>query len=199
MSVGDNIGGINWKAFACVHKYDPATVALAAERLGYEPKAADFAELGIAHDDYAEAPDNILVSTGISNITNLLIGGGGNTMTSTRTIVGVGATSTGAAIADIHLGADGGSAWYQVVDSAPTRSTVTATNDTLTCVSTFASGNGNFAWAEWCWATCTGTITAGATLASAATGTAMVNHKIASLGTKVSGAVWVFTATVTLN
>ena len=109
-------------------------------------------------------------------------------------IVGVGATNTAATIADTALGADGGSAYYQGCDSAnPTQA-----NGVITCVCTFTTGNANFAWAEWCWATCTGSITPGATLASVATGTKLWNHKIQSLGTKVSGS-WVLTTTITIS
>ncbi len=194
----NRLDGIKWQAHARVDKYSPEVVEELTRILGYEPKSADYARLTVDPNAVVEVDGNILVSSGISNITNLIIAGGGQGLTATRTIVGVGATATAAVIGDTALGANAGSAYYQLPDSAPSRSTVTATNDTITAVSTFASGNANFAWAEWCWATCTGTVTPGATLASVATGTAMVNHKIASMGTKASGASWVFTTTVTL-
>ena len=101
--------------------------------------------------------------------------------------------STTALIADTALGDDGTSAWYQGCDS----SNPTQANGVITTVCTFTTGNANFAWNEWCWATCTGSITPGATLASVATGTKLWNHKAQSLGTKASGS-WVLTATVTI-
>lgn len=191
--------GINWKAYGHVAKYEPETVRELTEFLGYEPKAVDFARMAITPDGEAEAFGNLLCVNGLANMTNLLIAGGGQGLTATRTFVGVGATATAATAADVHLGSDGASAWYQAVDSAPTRVTTSQTNDTIQCVSTFASGNGNFAWAEWGWGFTTGTITASATLASVGTGAALINHKIASLGTKASGASWVFTTTVQLS
>jgi len=145
---------------------------------------------------YAGSHGNLLVTAGLDAITKLLIASGAPQAFSgpTRAIVGVGATSTAATIADTALGADGGSAYYQGCDSAnPTQS-----NGVITTVCTFTTGNANFAWAEWCWATCTGSITPGATLSGVATGTKLWNHKIQSLGTKVSGS-WVLTATVSIS
>lgn len=190
--------GFNWHAHARVDKFSPEVVQELTRILGYEPKAADFARLGA--DPYAvvEVDGNILVAGGIAMVTNALIGGTADPLTSARSFVGVGATSTAATTADTALGANAGSAWYQAFDSNPTRVTTTVTNDTIQGVSTFASANGNFAWNEWCWATTTtGTITGNATLASVTSGTeTMWNHKIASMGTKASGASWVFTTTV---
>jgi hypothetical protein len=191
--------GIKWSPYARVDKYSADQTAWATRHLGHDPDGAELAHLFTAgpEDGYAEAAGNLLVTVGLDAITKLLIATGSPQAFSgpTRAIVGVGATSTAATTADTHLGADGGSAWYQGCDSAnPTQA-----NGVITCVATFASGNANFAWNEWCWATCTGAITPGATLASVATGTIMWNHKVASLGTKASGTAWVFTTTVTLS
>lgn len=190
--------GIIWNAFARVYKYDAEVVRELTELLGYEPKAADFERLNIEHSDYAEADGNLLCINGLGNITNRLTGSG-TAMSATLSFVGVGSVSTAATAADTALGGNGSSttAWYQVVDSAPTRTTTVEANDTIQCVSTFASANGNFAWQEWCWGLITsGTTTSSGTLASVGTGAFMVNHKIASLGTKASGSSWVFTTTV---
>ena len=85
------------------------------------------------------------------------------------------------------------SAWYQQADSSyPTQS-----GGVITCNCTITSSNGNFAWQEWCLATGSGGITSGDHLSATATGVVLLNHKVASLGTKASGASWVFTATVT--
>lgn len=192
--------GINWKAFAKVEKYNAETVAELTKILGYEPRAADFERMQIKADDIACVDGNILVDLGIQAITGLICNlGSQQPLVALRTFVGVGATATTATIADTHLGSDGGSAWYQVADSAPSRSTVSATNDTITTICTYGSGNANFAWAEWCWGTTTAAITPGATLSGVGTGAMMLNHKIASLGTKASGASWVFTSTITLS
>lgn len=190
--------GISWHAHALVQKYSDDQVEWTRRASGVtEPLGALLQRhCGEPEDGYAEADGNLLVTAGLDAITKLLIASGSPQAFSgpTRAIVGVGATSTAAAITDTALGADGGSAYYQGCDSAnPTQA-----NGVITTVATFTTGNANFAWAEWCWATCTGSITPGATLASAATGTKLWNHKIQSLGTKVSGS-WVLTTTVTIS
>lgn len=188
---------ISWHARAHVDKYSDDQVAYARLRLGREPDGAELAALFAAPEDgTADADGNLLVTAGLDAITKLLINTGSPQAFSgpTRAIVGVGATSTVATVADTALGADGGSAYYQGCDA----SNPTQANGVITCVCTFATGNANFAWQEWCWATCTGAITPGATLASVATGTKLWNHKIQSLGTKVSGS-WVLTSTVTIS
>lgn len=185
--------GITWSPYVHVAKYSPEQVASIAAALGYEPTAEDFKTLGIVPSETAEARGNLLTTAGLQRITNLIIASGAQGLTATRTAVGVGATNTAATLVDTALGANGGSAWYQVVDGAPT-----AVNGVLTCVTTFNTTTANFAWNEWCWAITNGAITPGATLASIATTPQMLNHKIVSLGTKVSGSVWVFTTTITL-
>lgn len=194
--------GINWHAFAHVDKYSPEQTAWATAKLGYEPKGDELRELFTEPEDgFAEADGNLLTTAGLTAITALLIGAGGSTgkyvLANANAVCGVGATATAAAVGDVHLGADGGSAYYQQMDS--TYPQVSAGVITGQC--TYASGNANFAWAEWGWASGTGTITAGATLGSiygTAGSYALWNHKIQSLGTKVSGASWVFVTTVTL-
>ena len=191
--------GLKWNAYARVDKYSPDQVRHATALCGgQEPDGRVLHALFAAPEDgTAEAHGNLLVTVGLSLITNLLIGGTtAGSIKNAQAIVGVGATATAANIADTALGSDGASAYYQQADATyPSKS-----NGVMTTVSTFASGNGNFAWAEWCWASCTsGSITGGATLASVATGVVMWNHKIQSLGTKSSGAAWVFTSTITLS
>jgi len=190
--------GIRWHAHALVQKYSDDQVEWARRASGVlEPEGALLQRhCGEPEDGYAEADGNLLVTVGLDAITKLLIASGSPQAFSgpTRAIVGVGATSTAAAITDTALGADGGSAYYQGVDTSnPTQS-----NGVITAVATFTTGNANFHWQEWCWATCTGSITPGATLASVATGTKLWNHKIQDLGTKASGS-WVLTATVTIS
>lgn len=189
--------GIKWHAFARVFKYSAATTRLAINELGFQPTKADFDRLGIEHDDYAEANGNLLVTVGLNNITKLIIGASATAMTNAQAIVGVGSSSTAAAVGDTALGGNGSTttAYYQGADATyPTQS-----NGVITANSTFATGNANFAWNEWCWAVGTGAITPGGTLASVATGVIMLNHKVQSLGTKASGSTWTLQATITLS
>jgi hypothetical protein len=195
LAVGGDV--LKWHAHARVQKYSDDQVAWASRASGLiEPPGAFLQRhCGEPEDGYAEADGNLLVTVGLDAITKLLtaIGGAQAFSGPTRAIVGVGDQSTTAVIGDTHLGGDGANAWYQGCDS----SNPTQANGVITCVCTFTTSNGNFAWNEWGWATCTGSITPGATLASVATGSKLWNHKIQSLGTKSSGS-WVLTSTVTI-
>jgi hypothetical protein len=192
--------GVKWDMHARVIKYEPETVERLTAQMGHEPNAfhlRHLEEIGLLEpDDIVEVPGNLLVTTGLNRITNLIIGGGGTPLAHANAIVGVGTSSTAATVSDVALGSDGtANAYYQQADSGyPTQS-----NGTITCNATFQTGNANFAWNEWCWADGSGTITAGTTLASVATSPVMLNHRIQSLGTKVSGAVWTLSATLTLS
>lgn len=192
---GDTL--FTWNAHAQIKKYSAAQVAHATGKLGYEPDGAKlslmFAE---PEDGIHEEPGNLLVTAGLNLLTELIEGGGGTPFAHADAIVGVGAGTTAAAIGDTALTDDNTSnAYYQQADSGnPTQS-----NGVITCVCTIGSSNGNFAWQEWCLATGSGGITPGDHLSAVATSVTMLNHKVASLGTKGSGSSWVFTATVTLS
>jgi hypothetical protein len=192
--MGKWIENDNWIAHASVAKYSPDQVAWATRKMGYEPDGARLSLLfRDPEDGVVSEPGNLMVTVGLNLLTALLEGGAGTPFAHADAIVGVGAGTTAAAIGDTALTDDNSSnAYYQQADSSyPTQS-----NGTITCNCTFASGNANFAWQEWCLATGSGGITAGDHLSAVATGVVMLNHKVASLGTKASGASWVFTATV---
>lgn len=195
-----SIDGIKWHAFARVIKYNPDTVAEITKELGHEPTGPDLRMLeerhGLKPDAEAVADGNLLTTAGLNRITNLIIGGGA-AFNNAQAIVGVGASSTAATTSDTILGGNGNSttAWYQGADASnPTQS-----NGVITCNATYATGNGNFAWNEWCFAVGTGTITPGNALASVATSPVMLNHKVQSLGTKAAGSTWTLQATITLS
>ena len=155
---------------------------------------------------------NILVNSGLTDLINLLLGNTGTAINPLRVgpgtnsgaaVCGVGSSTTAATTSDTALGGNGSTttAYYQAMDSSYPSLTPP---DTINGQSTFASGVANFAWTEWCWATGAGTVTAGGTLASVyatASSYAMLNHKIPSggLGTKASGASWVYSTTVTCS
>jgi hypothetical protein len=186
-----------WHTAMTVHKFERETVRGVQFDLldGREPVWADFENFGVSPDDVAHEEGNLMVTVGLNLLTSLLIGAGGNAFSHANAIVGVGNSSTAAAVGDTHLGGDGSTttAWYQQADASyPTQA-----NGLITANATVATGNANWAWNEWCFATGSGTITAGGTLASVATGVVMINHKIASLGTKVNTAVWVAQGTIT--
>lgn len=194
--MSDGSDGIRWGAHALVEKYSGAQVAAAVAVLGHEPDGAELHALFARPDDgTAEAHGNLLTTGGVTLLTGLIIGAGGNAFNNADAIVGVGNSTTTAVVADTALGADNtANAWYQGADSAnPTRSA-----GVITCIATFTTGNANFAWQEWCFAAGSGTITPGDHLSAVSTSPIMINHKIQSLGTKTSGS-WVLTATLTLS
>jgi hypothetical protein len=193
--------GIKWSPSARVLKYDADTIQDITRMLGHEPNGAELRHLeataGLVPDETTDwVKGNLLVTVGLDNLTKLIIGTG-TSFNNAHSIVGVGSSSTAAVIGDTHLGGDGSTttAYYQNADA----SNPTQANGVLTCNCTYATGNANFAWQEWCWAVGTGTITPGGTLASVATGVIMLNHKVQSLGTKASGSTWTLQATVTLS
>lgn len=163
-------------------------------------------------DGYAYSEGNQLVNNGLTNLINLLIGAtpsgaaGRPLLTNTSGTtpssagVGVGNNNTAWANNQTALGADGtANAWYQIMDqNFPSLTTPNIINGQ----STFGSTIANFAWNEWCWISGVGALTAGDALASIyATGgeTAMVNRKVTVLGTKGTGASWVFSTTITFS
>jgi hypothetical protein len=161
-------------------------------------------EDGMAYDD-----GNLLTNTGLTVIIKLLTATGATTYyplanngSTNNTVVGVGTTATAATVTDVALGSDNtANAYYQGSDATYPNVTTPAT---INNQSTFASGNANFAWNEWCWATGAGAVTAGTHLSAIfATGASinMINHKVpvSSLGTKGSGASWVFSTTVVFS
>jgi hypothetical protein len=189
-----------WVGSMHVSKYNRNTVLGVQHDLnnGIEPVYGDFVKFGVDPDEVTDEYYNQLVTVGLNLLGNLLIGAGGNAFTHAQAIVGVGNSSTAWTAADTHLGGDGSTttAWYQGADSSPSSYPIQS-NGVITCNATVATGNANWAWNEWCFATGSGTLTPGGTLASVATGVVMINHKIASLGTKVNTAVWVAQGTIT--
>jgi hypothetical protein len=188
-----------WDAHLKVAKYSPDQVAWGTQKMGCEPDGSRLSLLfRVPEDGITEEPGNLLVTVGLNLITALIEGGAGTPFAHADAIAGVGTGSTSATTADTALGSDNSAnAYYQQADSGfPAQS-----NGVITCQATFASGTANFAWNEWCVATGSGGITAGTHLSAVATSVTMLNHKVpaSSLGTKASGASWVFTATITIS
>jgi hypothetical protein len=183
---------IRWAPVATVEKYDDDQTAWVAERLGVEvPLAEHFALAGVAPYETIVAPGNLLTTAGLNRLTSLMIGAGGQAATNTATRLGVGNSSTAAAVGQTDLQAAAGSAnrWFQTMDATyPQQS-----NGVLTFKSTFATGDGNFVWNEWAVDIGTPTVSSGNTVAAL-----MLNRAVQSLGTKVSGS-WVLTATITMS
>ncbi len=126
---------------------------------------------------------NILVTTGINLLLDLLGGAGGTVLNNANAYLGVGASSTAAAVGQTGLLGAGSrkkaamNGGYPIVASPK-----------VTYQSTFGTGDANFAWEE------VGTFNDGAL----DTGI-MLNRKVQSLGTKSSGATWTLTEDITFT
>ena len=193
---------ITWSPEILVHKYSADTLAAIADHLGHEPSGGDLIALResghFPADDAAHEEGNLLTTAGVTRIMSLLAGAGGAAFNNAQAIVGVGTSTTAAAVADTKLGGDGSTstAYYQGADA----SYPTVNAGVLTCYSTFGTANANFAWNEWCFAIATGTLTPGATLASVGTSPILMNHKApVSLGTKSAGTTWQSQLTLSIS
>lgn len=194
---GENTESALWVPRVKVIKYHSSSIEAIkrAHTNGAEPDGHTLRYLEAAGhiepDEVTEDVGNLLVTVGLNRITNLIIGGGGAAMTNAQMFCGVGDSTTAAAVGDTALNA-ATNKYYQGIDATyPTQS-----NGVITANCTFASGNANYAWQEWVWGIATGTLTAGTT--PPGTSPIIVNHKVQSLGTKVSGSVWTLQATITL-
>lgn len=187
--------GITWNAHARVLKYSASQVNYAQRFEAYP--TGDFL-LGLfdaPEDGIVEQSSNLLTTLGLNRITSLIIGGGGAAFSNANALTGVGNSTTAATTADTHLTANStGNSRYIVMDASfPTQS-----NGLMSGQSTFGSSDGNFAWQEWGWVIAASPASSD-TFAGTGTSPVMLNHKVASFGTKGSGAIWVFQTSVTLT
>lgn len=131
---------------------------------------------------------NLLTTAGIARLLDLLIGAGGQALNNANSRIGVGNSSTAAAVGDTDLAAAAGAGNRQFVEADATFPSRSGT--TVTWVATFTTGLANFNWLEF-------GIDAGT-----ANGTTVVapllNRKVISAGTKTSAQTWVATATLTI-
>lgn len=189
-----------WQLKAEVRKYDEDQGVTTVERKrrngkglrGFCRRRLTYTDIvipeGVVPREVVTSLHNLLVNAGIARLEDLLIVAGGQGYDATHSRIGAGndATAAAASQTDLQAAAGSGNRQFKLVSSGPTRA-----SQTITWVATFASGEGNFAWAEWCIDVGTAD---GTTIV-----TPMLNRKVASLGTKVSGAVWTFTVTLTIS
>jgi len=169
-------------------------------------------------DGFAFDEGNQMTSAGLTNLITLLTGGAASGGAGWPLSLGAGGGASGSAgvgvgtdgatafsVAQTHLanasGEGSANSWYQSMDTGyPTLTLPSVINGQ----STFQAGAANFVWDEWCWFSGAGVPTAGPVLGSvyAVAGSgSMLNRKIPSggLGTKASGAAWVFQTNVTFS
>lgn len=142
---------------------------------------ADLAKRGIAPTEI-RLSRNLLVNTGLTDIGNGLTSSGLATpYTNANANIGVGDSSTAAAVGQTDLQA-ASNKLRKVMDATYP----TVSNGLYTFRSTFATGDANFAWQEWA-------------IFNAAAAGRMLNRAVASLGTKTSAQSWQFTCTITIS
>jgi hypothetical protein len=177
--------GIKWMPRAVVSKYDDDQVNYVSRKLAEARPNGDQLAQHCKPYETVEVEGNLLTTAGLTRITGLIIGTLTTTLDSTRVRLGVGDTTTAAAVGDTSLGTN---QYYRVMDATYPQ----ASAGVLTFQSSFGTSDGNFAWQ--CWGLDVGT----ATVTSSATVATLVNRKVSSLGTKSSG-TWVLNVTITFS
>jgi general stress protein CsbA len=181
---------VQWRVHAHVDKWSLEQVADVSRTLGREPTAEEL----VKHyePEMVDQDGNLLTTGGLTRIMSLLIAAGGQAMDNTHTRLGVGNSSTAEAIGQTDLQAASGTTNRYFMTMTATYPSVVAA--VATFKASFASADGNFAWNEWGI-----TIDSSSSVASSTVGATLVNRKVASLGTKGSGSVWVLQVTLTLS
>lgn len=183
---------ITWQAHARVEKWDDEQVAWVKRVTGVAAPAGGLLAAHVAPYEVVDAPGNLLTTAGLTRLTSLLAGGGGQAVTNTAARLGVGDGSTTAVVGDTDLSAASGSThrYFQVMDA--TYPQVAA--GVVTVKATYDGSTANFVWSEWGIDIGTPTVSGGTTVNAT-----LLNHKSgAALGTKTTG-TWALTATITIS
>lgn len=169
------------RVHATVEKWNPKEGETEQDvlfRMGYE-----------GPDEVVEHDGNVGCNAGIQRILDLAIGAGGQAFDNTHCRIGVGDGTTAVAATDTDLSAAAGSShrWFQLMDATyPSRS-----GQVLTFKITVSGSDANFVWQEFG--------IDGGTANSTTVATPLLDHALATLGTKMPGAIWAFTVTITLS
>lgn len=188
------LDGVKWVPNAHIDKYSAEQVEWVRSKTGLlEPKGDTFEAFNMTPEDgVIDVEGNELTTAGLTRITSLINGAGGQALTNTATRIGVGNSNTAFAAGQTDLQAAAGSSnrFFMTMDATyPSTSA-----GVITARATFGVSDGNFVWNEWGLDIGTPTVTSGTTVNAT-----LVNRRVASMGTKASGATWVFTVTVTLS
>lgn len=167
-------------------------------------------------DGYGHAEGNALVAGGLYSICAYLLlgtpasGANGQPLSNALSGCGVGTSTTAWVASQTTLQGDTGTSsttsWFQQHDASypANAGSGTANGGQINGQCTVASSNGNFNWQEWCWFTVSAQTTPHYAVSLATTSVwtnpLMINRWTGtSLGTKGSGATWVFSTTITLS
>ena len=124
---------------------------------------------------------NLLTTAGATALLTLLTGGGGTAFNNANSYLGVGDSTTAAAVGQTDL-----QAATNKLRKAMDAGYPQVAAGTVIWRATFGTSDANWAWQEW------------GVFNAAAAGT-MLNRKVTSLGTKTSAATWQLTVTVTIS
>lgn len=125
---------------------------------------------------------NLLLNEGIQLLLDLLIGAGGTAYNNANSYLGVGDSSTAESASQTALQASTNKTYKAMQATYPQRS-----SQTVTWRAVFASGDANYAWAEF-------------TIVNASTDSGTnLNRKVSAQGTKASGQTWTLDVTVTIS
>jgi hypothetical protein len=205
----EDISSVNWHAHVRVDKFSSDQLAWLASKNDLplsviENCSGDALRSYFQPDEVTERDGNLLTYSGLAYLLAALTG-----VTTTTAAVDLangflpvavgdgGGTVPTATVTDSDLTAPSNK-WYNPVDASyPAVGAAGSTAGVLTVQSTFTSAVANFAWNEWALYGSTASFTSGQS--TKPTSSTMINHKGASLGTKVSGNIWSLSATVTFS
>jgi len=124
---------------------------------------------------------NLFVNVGINRIWDLVTGASSATYTNGEAQIGIGDSSTAAAAGQTDLQAASNKTWKAMDATYP------QSGSSQQCVfrSTFATGDANYAWAEFA--------------VRRSTGTLLLNRGVSAMGTKTSAGTWVATVTLSIS
>ena len=206
-SMGVHVGVLPWVetgrevGHLVVARWDEHATDWVSRKLGGEgtgrdgfipPNEVMFRQLGVKPYSVTMSDPrehNLITTGGWDRILSLAAGLGGTSYASASCRIGVGTGTTSAASGDTNLAATTGptARFFNLVTGNGVTSPGTAVRR-LSFTATFATGDANFAWQEWC--IDQGTVGSG----TGATVGAMMNRAVSSQGTKVSGQTWTATA-----
>jgi hypothetical protein len=198
---GSGSEALPWKMHARGVHYHPDTVAWITALIGHEPTGPELRELeamgAIKPDEIVDVPGNLATTAGVTRVANLITGGGAQALTNSRAVVGIGDGTGTVAVGDTDLFAAAGSThrWFQGVDA----SYPSVSGGVITISSTFASADGNFTWAEWCFGIASATPVPSSVIGTALGSGIMMNHKVQAMGAKSAGGVSTCQATMTVG
>ncbi len=178
-----------------ITKHSADAEAYLIEKLGRKPTLADYERYKITPDEVLEGPQpgNLLLNVGVNQLW-ARCATAEQVWDATHGAIGTGDSSTAASAGQTDLQA-ASNKYYQVWAGLPT----TGASQAIVFQSTFATGNGNYAWNEYgVVIPDTGTAYTSGTTKQASY--IMLNRKAGAglLGTKTSAQSWTFTVTMTL-